>query len=437
VKIIFKNIGFFKEAELELKGLTVLAGENDTGKSTLGRLIFSMVKAEHFSKERFFRENRNRFINLKFNEIKAFLKILKIGYENKIEEIKKKVFKILKSKNKEQFKKQQFKEVEKEINFIINQVKKNEINVESLLQNFEKIKEAFDENGFKVKFRNLVLKRMITTNFKDSIVSKFSNVNEARIEYENGKIVINAQSEDDIFVLRFDNFFYFKDATIIETPVVLQIGDVLSRISYEFTYKDEQWENYPYTFRDLILKIFKFKRDIDISEEEEKKTELIKILLNILPGKVEYKEGSLKYYYKTHSFNILSTATGVKSFAILYLLLQRGFLTSYKNILIVDEPEIHLHPRWQIEYAKFLIELVKRGTFVLVNTHSPYIVEAIETFRKKEKILDRIKFYLSEKYENNGEVFCVLKDVTSSTEEIYQKLYIPLEELEQIAIENE
>ena len=62
MKIIFKNIGFFKEAELELKGLTVLAGENDTGKSTLGRLIFSIVKAEHFSKERFFRENRNRFI---------------------------------------------------------------------------------------------------------------------------------------------------------------------------------------------------------------------------------------------------------------------------------------------------------------------------------------------------------------------------------------
>ena len=431
MRMVFKNIGLFKEAEIELKGLTVLAGENDTGKSTLGRLIFSIVKAEHFSKTRF-KENRNRFIELKFNEIKSLLKLLKAGYEGEIEEIKRKTLQALKNKNENEL-----AEIDGKLLSIVEQMKKNkDINSEPLIENFKKIKETFNEEEFKAKFRNLVLKRMIITNFKDSVVSKFSDKNEATIEYEGGKILIHEQPQNEIFVSRFDKFLYFRDATIIETPVVLQIGDVLSQVSYEFTHKDEQWETYPYTFRDLILKIFKFNRGIDISEEE-KRRKLMEFLLNTLPGEVEHKEGTLTYHYKRKSFNILSTATGVKSFAILYLLLQRGFLTSYKNILVVDEPEIHLHPRWQVEYARFLIELVKHGTFVLVNTHSPYIVEAIEVFGKKEKVLERIKFYLSEKHESNGDVFCVLKDVTLSTEEIYQKLYIPLEELERIAVENE
>ena len=435
--ISFRNVGLFKEANVEFKGLTVLAGENDTGKSTIGRLIFSIVKAEQFSKDKFFKENRNRFIELKLNEIKSFMKILSLKYEPEFENIKREIFFSLKESNSLSTtrKLDSFQKLESKIRETVQKLENKGINTKFIFLNFAKIKEALYDQKFKHKFRNLVLKRMITTNFMDSIVNKFSKEKEAVIEYGNGKILITEHLPNEIFVSKFDRFTHFKDATIIETPVVLQIGDVLSRISYEFTYKDKQWETYPYTFRDLILKIFKFRREIDIPEEEEKKKELIEALLNIMPGKVEYEDGALRYSYKEKSFHILSTATGIKSFAIIYFLLQRGFLTSYKSILIVDEPEIHLHPRWQIEYAKFLVELVKHGTFVLVNTHSPYIVEAIEVFSKKEKIHDRVKFYLSEKVERDEEVFCELKDVTFSTEEIYQKLYIPLEELERISVE--
>jgi predicted ATPase len=33
VKLTIKNIGVIKEADIELSGLTVIAGENDSGKS--------------------------------------------------------------------------------------------------------------------------------------------------------------------------------------------------------------------------------------------------------------------------------------------------------------------------------------------------------------------------------------------------------------------
>ena len=40
-----KNIGIVKQADVRLDGLTVIAGENDTGKSTVGKLMFAIVKA--------------------------------------------------------------------------------------------------------------------------------------------------------------------------------------------------------------------------------------------------------------------------------------------------------------------------------------------------------------------------------------------------------
>ena len=45
MRLYLKNIGMLKEADVKLDGLTVIAGENDTGKSTVGKVIFSIVKA--------------------------------------------------------------------------------------------------------------------------------------------------------------------------------------------------------------------------------------------------------------------------------------------------------------------------------------------------------------------------------------------------------
>jgi predicted ATPase len=44
MKLTIKNIGVIKEADIELSGLTVIAGENDSGKSTVGKLMFSITK---------------------------------------------------------------------------------------------------------------------------------------------------------------------------------------------------------------------------------------------------------------------------------------------------------------------------------------------------------------------------------------------------------
>jgi predicted ATPase len=49
MEISIKNIGSLPKAKIIFEGLTVIAGENDTGKSTIGKLLFSIIKADNMA----------------------------------------------------------------------------------------------------------------------------------------------------------------------------------------------------------------------------------------------------------------------------------------------------------------------------------------------------------------------------------------------------
>jgi predicted ATPase len=62
----FKNLGIVESADIELKGLTVITGLNDTGKSFIGKSIYSIVKTlseadDYISRLKF--QNANNFLN--------------------------------------------------------------------------------------------------------------------------------------------------------------------------------------------------------------------------------------------------------------------------------------------------------------------------------------------------------------------------------------
>ena len=57
MKITIKNIGKIKEATVEINGITVIAGENNTRKSTIGKALYAVFKSfynveEHIRKEK-------------------------------------------------------------------------------------------------------------------------------------------------------------------------------------------------------------------------------------------------------------------------------------------------------------------------------------------------------------------------------------------------
>src|SRR5439155_18120939 len=50
------------------------------------------------------------------------------------------------------------------------------------------------------------------------------------------------------------------------------------------------------------------------------------------------------------------------------------------SILVIEEPEAHLHPANQRLLAHLLVRLIRAGVSVLVTTHSEYLLEQLNTF---------------------------------------------------------
>ena len=139
------------------------------------------------------------------------------------------------------------------------------------------------------------------------------------------------------------------------------------------------------------------------------------------------------YYYQegTSAFDFRNLSTGLKAFALIERLLESGKLKQ-KDVLILDEPEIHLHPEWQLIYAETIVALQKEFDLtVLVTTHSPYFLEAMEVYAKKYKSEEKFFFFLVFFVVVN----CFMKDVTGNLEEIYQLMFNPMQKLEDM--ENE
>ena len=80
-------------------------------------------------------------------------------------------------------------------------------------------------------------------------------------------------------------------------------------------------------------------------------------------------------------------------------------------------------------FAELIVMLQKEfNLHILLNTHSPYFLQAIEVFAEKYCIDDKCEYYLS--YNDHEESF--VKSVTGNLEEIYAKLARPLQVLENL-----
>ncbi len=162
---------------------------------------------------------------------------------------------------------------------------------------------------------------------------------------------------------------------------------------------------------------------------KDKLAEIDTILSEIVGGEfIENASGEYCLSSKKLSkpVNLKNLSTGLKSFALIKRLLENGSLKE-KDVLILDEPEIHLHPEWQLIYAQVLVLLQKKFDLtMIITTHSPYFLDAIDIYAAKYEISNKVNYYLSE---NKDEVV-YLHDVTKNIDAIYEKLSDPLQKLE-------
>ncbi|MEG3931095.1 MULTISPECIES: AAA family ATPase [unclassified Microcoleus] len=145
-------------------------------------------------------------------------------------------------------------------------------------------------------------------------------------------------------------------------------------------------------------------------EEEIKKNPLVEEYVKladflekeILQGKVGFETSSelrkelLFQPKESTKLEMPIVSSMVKELAPLVLCLR--YLVEPNELLIIDEPEMNLHPAAQVEIAEFLAMLVNAGLHVLITTHSPYIVDHLANLMQaaKHEDPDSIKemFYL-------------------------------------------
>lgn len=163
--------------------------------------------------------------------------------------------------------------------------------------------------------------------------------------------------------------------------------------------------------------------------------ELYNTIESIINGHLYFDNGSFYYHKKGINtiFDMANTSNGVKLFGIIQLLLKNNQLTD-NSILILDEPEIYLHPKWQIELVKILSSMVKSNIKILITTNSPYIVEAISVYSTKNHIKEKTNFYLANK--NSDNITSKIVDVTQDLEPIFEKLAEPYHMLENLELDN-
>lgn len=424
MKLELKNVCKISHANIELNGITVIAGENNTGKSTIGKMLFCVFHAfykieEQIREERtksisrvlnsYYHEAANRYTR-SFNTLdlardivdqqEAFLGDARL-LVNEIEN-----FYVSKDQNFQRYIEPEA--LEKLADRIYTFLKLEDVEIQKII--LRKRLEA--EFGMKVGHLNNVEKEAnVKVKIKDNVID-FTVIN-----------------NEDISISNYMNLN--KEIIYMDDPFIL---DDLGEPRWFFSTKEFGHRE------DLLKKLASDKKGDEFSVVDElivqKKLEkILDIMQNVCDGNIISDETNT-FVYKTDKLNgtldMVNLSTGMKNFVILRRLLQNGNIDE-NGIIILDEPEIHLHPEWQLKFAEIIVLLQKEfNANILLNTHSPYFLNAIEVYSEKHEIDNNCKYYLVE--EKNA-VTAVL-DVTNKTEKIYEKLAKPLQELENLEYRN-
>lgn len=172
---------------------------------------------------------------------------------------------------------------------------------------------------------------------------------------------------------------------------------------------------------------------------EKKEKDVVSLstqIQSVIGGEIQLKEDKFDLDKEIHyvskdsgiDINIEDAATGIKSFAYLSQLLKNGWLDK-ETLLLIDEPEAHLHPQWIVEFARLLVKIRKElGVKIVIASHNPDMVAAIQSIAQKEQIIDDVVFYLAEK--NDNEVNYTFVDKGIEISDIFESFNIALSRIE-------
>ena len=364
MKISFENFGVIDKGEIEQKPLTILCGENNTGKTYAMYAMYAV------------RKNSIDFVEA-FETLILDL-ITEKDYESK-SEIHFDIVSVIKS-NIDLINRDISIITQKNLYLLFGseenkfQSSKISISINDFVDNLYK---SFIEFSMKIQGYNFNILEI----WKDpnSNIIHVENPNEGRLNYKSFIRIITSEIIYSIFTN------YGKKILLLPAE----------RAGIHLFYQELT------KYRAYLINNVRFYDNIQISKTPQpiidytnfindetdifktRKSELFSSLSstlqkNILGGSYSLDEtNSINFHLNNDKGNLPLhlTSSTVKTYFGLWFYLQH--MAQEGDVLMIDEPELSLHPSNQRKIARLLAQLVNKGIKVVISTHSDYIVKEI------------------------------------------------------------
>jgi len=397
LRFVIKNYHAIQEADITLGGVTVLSGENGCGKSTISRWMYYILNGI----QDFERVEASLLIDKLNTSIRRLSRIFPLGTEQR--------------------NKYNLAKIE-QAGFSLDEVAQQ---YKQIISNIEKniIEGYFNNETPRLMKRRIILELSLDTSeglladpIQKQIEDYFSGIIiELEEEINNTKEHLSHHTIENLITQLEEEYvvddpfpdnasFYENDCRLIQNN---QFEDTLSL--HQAIYVDTAMM--PFDEGRVLFPSLSDRLQNILCKSQPGKVpnpEILRQITEIIDGTVELREenyGNSHLEYRRHDglkIPIAKAATGTKSFAILFRLIACGIIDS-ETLLIIDEPESHLHPQWVVEYARLLVMINKViGTRVVLASHDPDMVAAIQAVSRQEGREKHTHFYLAEQATKNN-----------------------------------
>lgn len=367
-----KNFGPINNADMVIGKINIIGGHNATGKSTASKLLYCFLKANSNKRQDFAYESLGNLMRRVMRHMGRHIPRIYDYDDGNSPEL---------FEEYEQLKEEYYNSENYEYNKFF------ERDVEDLDESIKIIDENSDSLYLSI-LRNLLRLEFSTRNLNGFIsIDGGSEDNEYSFS---ANFLENKVSSDDAFKSNGSVDIY--DTFYIDSFSIFDINNKSSIISARRSGYYDHVEYLKLMLQDDVdesIELFDEKRSKNIIDVEDRIEEIIN-------GKIEFDKGRFTYVSEgSDPCAMNNTASGIKQIGVIQLLLANRKLKE-DSFLIIDEPEVNLHPDWQFKLARILILLAKElNITIYVNTHSPMFIEAIEVFTKYYDFEDETFYYLT------------------------------------------
>lgn len=384
MKIQIKNLGNIESGELDVsKRLTVFCGPNNTGKTYVSYVIYSLLKSMYYFDDEQVPNLYNVFVEDKVVfELKA--KSLTAYRKNKLQSVRSSLESIFGISDHDKL--SLFKDLNIQYGMSDDEFFKAVVDY-SLDFSFVWNGLSFSVKKEKGTYDVVINKPQgISTVENDTFFFSWqlaTSIYDALVNYPFSKSCIFPVERNSIYT--FNKELSIQRNELIEQMQALKDNKRIGRDSVDRLLGRST--RYPLAIRDCLSVAN------DLNNLKKQKSEYAdfaeSLERDLLGGKISVtKEGEVEFVPKKgQRLPIHLSASIVKTLSSLAFYLKH--LAVRGDLIIIDEPEMNLHPDAQVVLTHIFGQMVNRGLNLLISTHSDYIIRELNNMITLGSIDDR------------------------------------------------